>query len=102
MVAAPFADFTWRHARQVLAARGQDDTSQDAIARVLADLLHRAGEGPPHRVAARTSAAAASARLPVPAGPDTVGTTADGGEDDATGVEPFGVFDPLAQEDDPW
>jgi len=100
MVAAPFADFTWRHARQVLAARGQDDTSQDALARVLADFLHRAGEGPPHRVIARTSAAAAA--LAVLPGPGT--DEAPAGEDEAPSgsVEPFGVFDPLAQENGAW
>jgi len=101
MVAAPFADFTWRHARQVLTARGQDDTSQDAIARVLAELLHRAGEGPPHRVVARTSAAAAAGRLPALPEPDT-GEATDPEDGDADGVEPFGVFDPLAQDNDPW
>ena len=102
MVAAPFADFTWRHARQVLAARGQDDTSQDAIARVLADLLHRAGEGPPHRAVARTSAAAVAGRLPALPEPDTGEATASEDGDADADVEPFGVFDPLAQENDPW
>ena len=102
MVAAPFADFTWRHARQVLAARGQDDTSQDAIARVLADLLHRAGEGPPHRVVARTSAAAASIPLPEPPATGAGEATAAEGEDGNADVEPFGVFDPLTQEKDLW
>ena len=104
MVAAPFADFTWRYARQILAARGGDDTSQTAVARVLADLLHRAGDGPPDRVIARTSAAAASSRLPELPGPD--GDSAPGSRDedeaDSAGVEPFGVFDPLAQEREPW
>jgi Mu transposase, C-terminal len=100
MVAAPFADFTWRYARQVLAARGQDDTSQDAIARVLADLLHRAGEGPPHRVVARTSAAAAAARLAALPRPDA-GEAPAAADADAD-VEPFGVFDPLAQDNEPW
>ena len=102
MVAAPFADFTWRHARQVLAARGQDDTSQDAIARVLADLLHRAGEGRPHRAVARTSAAAVTGRLPALPEPDTGEATASEDGDADADVEPFGVFDPLAQENDPW
>ncbi len=104
MVAAPFADFTWRYARQILAARGGDDTSQTAVARVLAGLLHRAGDGPPDRVIARTSAAAASSRLPELPGPD--GDSAPGSRDedeaDGAGVEPFGVFDPLAQEGEPW
>ena len=103
MVAAPFADFTWRHARQVLAARGQDDTSQTAVARVLADLLHRAGEGPPPRAVARTSAAAATGRLPALPVPDASEAPAAPEDEDAgADVEPFGVFDPLALEKDPW
>ncbi len=64
MVAVPFADFTWRYARQILAALGGDDTDQTAVARVLAALLHRAKDGPPDRVIARTSAAAASSSFP--------------------------------------
>jgi hypothetical protein len=106
MVAAPFADFTWRYARQILAARGGDDTSQTAVARVLAGLLHRAGDGPPDRVIARTSAAASSSRLPELPGPD--GDSAPGSPDededeaDGAGVEPFGVFDLLAREREPW
>jgi transposase InsO family protein len=103
MVAAPFADFTWRYARQILAGRGQDDTSQSAVARVLADLLHRAGDGPPDRVIARTSAAAASSLLPGLPGPDP-DDVPDAAEDDDAGaaIEPFGVFDPLAHEKEPW
>jgi hypothetical protein len=104
MVGAPFADFTWRYARQVLAARGGDDTSQSAVARVLAELLHRAGEGPPSRVIARTSAAAASSRLPELPGTEAEaepGVRSEGGQGDGE-VEPFGVFDPLAGEREPW
>ena len=101
MVAAPFADFTWRYARQVLAGRGGDDTDQAAVARVLAGLLHRAKDEPPDRVIARTSAAAASSRLPELPGTGEDGTPEAGAGQDVTGdagVEPFGVFDPLAQE----
>jgi transposase InsO family protein len=104
MVAAPFADFTWRYARQILAARGGDDTSQSAVARVLADLLHRAGEGPPDRVIARTTSAAATGRLPELPGTETdaePGIHGEGGQGDGE-VEPFGVFDPLAEEREPW
>lgn len=104
MVAAPFADFTWRYARQILAARGGDDTSQSAVARILADLLHRAGEGPPDRVIARTTAAAAAGRLPELPGTGTdaePGIHGEGGPGDGE-VEPFGVFDPLAEEREPW
>jgi Mu transposase, C-terminal len=55
-VSAPFADFTWRHARAILAARGTDDTSEAAIAAAVENLLERAGKGPGRRVSARTRA----------------------------------------------
>ena len=64
MVTAPFADFTWRHARRLATdaeGRAPDETG---IARALAQLLTRAGEGPDtqtprdRHVAARTRAAA--------------------------------------------
>jgi len=105
MVAAPFADFTWRYARQVLAGRGGDDTDQTAVARVLGDLLHRAKHGQPDRVIARTSAAIASSQFP-----DLPGTGESDPPDPAAGqdvtgdadIEPFGVFDPLAQETGLW
>ena len=42
MVAAPFADFTWRHARKLAAQAGRDDTSETEVARVLDELLTRA------------------------------------------------------------
>ena len=102
MVSAPFADFTWRHAREVLAARGQDDTDQTAIARVLDSLLARAGSGPPDRIAARTAAAAAVAKLP---GLPGSGPGAGPGEDEPgtdPPVEPFGVFDPLGDDSGLW
>lgn len=106
MVAAPFADFTWRYARQILAARGADDTGQTAIARVLADLLHRAKDGPPDRIVARTAAAAASRPLPdLPgSGPGEPAGTEEPGQDEAADgeIEPFGVFDPLADEKGLW
>lgn len=56
-VSAPFADFTWRHARSLLAARGADTTDEGAIAAAVEDLLTRAGAGPDRRIAARTRAA---------------------------------------------
>jgi transposase InsO family protein len=106
LVAAPFADFTWRYARQILAARGQDDTGQTAIARVLADLLHRAGDGPASRVVARTTAAASAGRLPeLPGGSPALAAGPDGPDDDAAEagqIEPFGVFDPLADDTALW
>jgi hypothetical protein len=101
MVSAPFADFTWRHARDILTARGQDDTGQTAIARVPGSLLARAGNGPSSRVAARTAAAAAVTRLPgLPgAGPET---SRDEGEPEDSPAEPSGVFDPLGDESGLW
>jgi transposase InsO family protein len=106
MVSAPFADFTWRHAREILAARGQDSTDQTAVARVLDSLLARAGNGPSGRVAGRTAAAVSVARLPGLPGtaPDAGDGQGDGEpepEDDAP-VEPFGVFDPLNGDSGLW
>ena len=93
MVGAPFADFTWRHARKLAAARGLPDDNETEVARVLDELLTCAGAGPADkttaRVAARTRAARRSALpdaqvidLPVPA-PAV----------DAAPVVPFGLFD---------
>jgi hypothetical protein len=104
MVRVPFADFTWRHARGLLAARGGDDTSETAVARVLADLLHRAGPAPAGsaRVIARTRAA-----VPVQPvetlEPDVAAEGADLDEAPADEpVTPFGVFDPVAEELPHW
>ncbi|MCK9928176.1 Mu transposase C-terminal domain-containing protein [Frankia sp. Mgl5] len=65
-VSALFADFTWRHARALLAARGQDDTDERAVAAAVENLLTRAMTGPDRRVAARTRAAATSTPMPPP------------------------------------
>ena len=48
MVAAPFADFTWRHARRLVAESGREVTETD-IARVLDNLLHPRRARPGHR-----------------------------------------------------
>ena len=105
MISAPFADFTWRYAREILAARGQDDTDQAAVARVLDSLLTRAGNGPSGRIAGRTAAATAVTRLPgLPGSAPEPGTGHDGSEaepEDAP-VEPFGVFDPLTDDSGLW
>jgi len=45
MICAPFADFTWRHARKLAAQAGRDDTSETEVARVLDELLTRAEAG---------------------------------------------------------
>ena len=68
MISAPFAEFTWRHARRLAAEAGRDDTNETEVARVLDDLLTRAQAGPADkgagRVAARTRAGAAAHRPP--------------------------------------
>lgn len=107
---APFADFTLRHVRRVLAERGED-AGQAEIARALDDLLIRAGDGPPRpadklarRVTARTRAATANPLRPVTASAgteqadseDPAAIEADGSDPDAV-VIPFGVFDAHAE-----
>ncbi|MYW98698.1 MULTISPECIES: Mu transposase C-terminal domain-containing protein [unclassified Streptomyces] len=93
-VSAPFADFTWRHARAVLAAKGADDTDENAIAAVIDDLLTRAGNGPDRRIAARTKAATAVPALPQARHePEPETDEEPEGEEDIAQVIPFGVFD---------
>lgn len=94
MVQAPFADFTWRRAREIVAERRRDDTDQAEIARALVELLDRAGGGPPstRRIAARTAAAPSAVpdhQQPRPPGSEASGPAPIGE------VVPFGVFDPL-------
>ena len=104
MVSAPFADFTWRHARQLAAARGLDGADQSAVARVLDDLLTRAQTGPGSRAGARVAARTAIAAADRPALP-----AAEAGQDDGSGdtaapvpggqhaVMPMGIFDARAE-----
>ncbi|MFI5937333.1 Mu transposase C-terminal domain-containing protein [Actinoplanes sp. NPDC051494] len=73
MVAAPFADFTWRAAQQIVASQGGDTSQQSEVARALHDLLNRAA-GPPaapdahaRRARARTAAAPPAPRPDLPA-----------------------------------
>lgn len=106
MVSAPFAEFTWRHARTLTAQRGGDDTNETEVARVLDDLLTRAEAGPvdkrSDRVAARTRVAAAAHRpaLPEPQAQPEPAPAANG---EASGrlatVIPFGIFDADAEAD---
>jgi transposase InsO family protein len=104
MVSAPFAEFTWRHARHLAAETGIDDTNETEIARVLDDLLTRAQAGPvgklSDRIAARTRVAAAAHRPPSrdDATPPEPGKSADGDDDrlPAT-VIPFAIFDADAE-----
>jgi hypothetical protein len=124
MVAQPFADFTWRHARKIAAERGLDDTNETAVAAVLGALLQRAGNGPESRRAlARQRAVAAlppalpeealPPALPGPPFPPALpaaGSAAGDGLDDLeeeddsadeaiTGtVVGFGLFDPFGED----
>jgi hypothetical protein len=119
MVAQPFADFTWRHARRIAASRGLDDTNETAVAAVLGALLQRAGNGPESRRAlARQRAMAAlppalpeealPPALPGPASPPALpaaGSAGHDGPDDpdedeaVTGtVVGFGLFDPFGED----
>ena len=104
MISAPFADFTWRHARRLAAQVGRDDTNQTEVARVLDELLTRAQAGPPAdkataRVAARTRVAAAAHRPPPRQEPAPADSNADdaGGGGQLAAVVPFGVFDADAE-----
>jgi putative transposase len=101
MLNAPFADFTWRHARRIAAEAGRDDTNETELARILDDLLTRAGNGPARtqqdkgsaRIAARTRAGAAAHRPPRPQPPP--GEPEPG--DQVAGVVPLGLFDADAE-----
>jgi putative transposase len=112
MVSAPFAEFTWRHARALATEHGRDDTNETEVARVLDDLLSRAQAGPvdklSDRIAARTRVAAAAHRPPPRGDPsDNSALPAEPGkpgeEDDEHGplatVIPFGIFDADAEAD---
>jgi hypothetical protein len=118
MVAQPFADFTWRHARRIAAGRGLDDTNETAVAAVLGALLQRAGAGPEsRRVLARQRAVAAlppalpearPAALPQPGAlPALPAADAEEDHDDPGGdrdeavtgtVVGFGLFDPFNED----
>lgn len=99
MVSAPFAEFTWRHARRLTAQRGGDDSNETDVARVLDDLLTRAQAGPvdrrSDRVAARTRVAATGHRPPVPEQDEE--PQEGEGEESLARVIPFGVFDADAE-----
>jgi putative transposase len=104
MISAPFADFTWRHARRLTAQAGRDDTSETEVARVLDELLTRAQAGPAAdkasaRVAARTRVAAAAHRPPPPDEPPTDHGTGNEAEEQVAEVIPLGIFDARAEAD---
>lgn len=97
MVSAPFAEFTWRHARKLTAQRGGDDTNETDVAKVLDDLLTRAQAGPvdkaTDRVAARTRVAATAHRPPAQEVPDKSEVAVAVPDGPPATVVPFGVFD---------
>jgi hypothetical protein len=99
MVSAPFADFTWRLARRMAAARGLPDNNETAVARVLDDLLTRAGEGPPDKATARVVARTRATRRSTPADAPVINlpSPAAGGDHAAAEVIPFGIFDADAE-----
>jgi transposase InsO family protein len=104
MISAPFADFTWRHARRLAAQAGGDDTSETEVARVLDELLTRAQSGPPAdkasaRVAARTRVAAAAHRPPAPDEPPADHGTDSETDEQVAEVIPLGIFDARAEAD---
>ena len=104
MISAPFADFTWRHARRLTAQAGRDDTNETEVARVLDELLTRAQAGPPTdkasaRVAARTRVAAAAHRPQVPEDHPEGQTAEDEKEEQMAEVIPLGIFDARAEAD---
>lgn len=98
MVGAPFADFTWRAARQLVASRGGDDTDETAVARALDRLLTRAAAGPDdgdlrqRRVVARTRAATRALPLQA-AAPDPTADEDDGDPAPLATVIPFATFE---------
>jgi putative transposase len=100
MVAAPFADFTWRHARRLVAESGREVTETE-IARALDDLLTRAEHGPDttgRKIAARTRAAAVTRRsAPEPAEEAEQAAPQHEAKSESTEVVPFGVFDADAE-----
>jgi putative transposase len=106
---APFGELAWKHAREILARRGQDQATEAEIAQAASDLLDRAGRGPgtgdppltrrDRRVAGRTRATSTpSGPRPVPddSEPDPCQPPADdpdGGGQQASEVIPLPIFD---------
>ncbi|MEV0443954.1 Mu transposase C-terminal domain-containing protein [Streptomyces spectabilis] len=101
LVNAPFADFTWSHARRLAAEAGLDDTSEAVVARVLDGLLTRAEHGPDKRTAkvvGRTRVAAAvHAPAAAPAIESDAASEPEPEVQPSAAVVPFGVFDAHAE-----
>ncbi|MFF5485731.1 Mu transposase C-terminal domain-containing protein [Streptomyces virginiae] len=101
LVNAPFADFTWSHARRLAATAGLDDTNEAVIARVLDDLLTRAEHGPDKHTAKIVGRTRVAATVHAPASapaiePEVAREPRSGAQPSAT-VVPFGVFDAHAE-----
>lgn len=100
MVAAPFADFTWRHARRLVAESGREVTETE-IARALDALLTRAEHGPDttgRKIAARTRAAVRHrTSMPEPATATEQAAPQRQPKSETAEVIPFGVFDADAE-----
>ncbi len=101
LVNAPFADFTWSHARRLAAEAGLDDTNEAVVARVLDELLTRAEHGPDKRTAkvvGRTRVAAAvRAPAAAPAIESDAASEPEPEVQPSATVVPFGVFDAHAE-----
>jgi putative transposase len=105
MISAPFADFTWRHARRLATQAGLDDTNETDVARVLDELLTRGEAGPVEdrssaRIVARTRVGAATNRppaLPEPKEPNHDDETDVGEVRAGVPVTTFGIFDADAE-----
>ncbi|GII56031.1 hypothetical protein Pth03_44200 [Planotetraspora thailandica] len=104
MISPPFADFTWRAARQIVTDAGADSSDETAVARALNNLLTRASQGPSRRrIAAKTKAAPSA--LPAVAAPvlevgpsNSTDDEGDSGEPLLGTAVPFGIFDPTAED----
>ncbi|MEV6360339.1 Mu transposase C-terminal domain-containing protein [Nocardia asteroides] len=111
----PFGELAWRHAREILARRGNDNATESEIAQAAADLLDRAERGPTadepksstrdRRVVGRTKATTrAQPRPPTLDADDTEDDTTDTGaaEQPMAKVIPLGVFDPFEEARKRW
>ncbi len=108
----PFADFTWRAARKLLAERGGNPTDETAITAVLAELLARGESGPSRaqRTAARTrTTSQPSWPRPAQAEPADQDDQAEepdrpeqGTDAPAAKVVPLGIFDPYQEASKRW
>ncbi|MFJ5820747.1 Mu transposase C-terminal domain-containing protein [Streptomyces microflavus] len=95
LINAPFADFTWQHARRLATDAGLDDTNEETVARLLDKLLSRAEHGPDKRTVRVLDRTRAAVAIPAPADepePNTPPTF-----QPLAPVAPLGVFDAHAE-----